>query len=134
MIATIILLATSSFHLVAAFDMKSLRKIVKTMDSKMASPLENIASAQIVSVSLSEVLRTELINENIIFINGNHSIEWITMIFLYGVFDNIVFTPSKTNSIKKFDQFQKYYELRTTIRRILFFILIITTKNVQNAI
>jgi hypothetical protein len=102
--------------------------------------LDNIVSSQVLYSSVVSTLREEFLNENFILFNIDsidiHNIGFLESMFVYGFigFLFIYNMDSINTKIEKWDSFEKYYYYRKTIRHILFFLLIVSTKNIENAI
>jgi hypothetical protein len=107
--------------------------------------LRNIISYKIIGNTISETIRTQILDLDIIIpaLTTNHNIHCInnivfdltsTAILLYILADNIKRDLPTTTKIQRLDNIVDVHSLRRVIEKTMWILFYILTKNIENAI
>jgi len=110
------------------------------------SSLNDIASSQVIYSSIVNTVKEEVVNESFFLYNIDgittidfHTTGFVELVFVYGIIGyfflyHMETIQSMNTKLEKLDHFVKYYQYRKMIRYVLFFLLFVSTKNIENAI
>lgn len=115
-----------------AFD---IRKII-VPPFLIKSSLDTIASTHLIYTSVMNTIKEEFFDEGIVLYNIDdiHTFGIFESFFLYGFFSYFFMNHFENTKVYKLDNFEKYYKYRRTLRHVMVFTIIVSCKNIENAI